>query len=111
MLHKLVYLMSAVAAAKGITIRTDWAEQTVVIPMDMDKLQQAFLNLIKNAIESISGEGTVTVSVRKGEKGWVVIRVSDTGCGMSTRKWSGYQPRIHDDEREGGGRSRVAPGP
>ena len=86
MLHKLVYLMSAVAAAKGITIRTDWAEQPVVIPMDMDKLQQAFLNLIKNAIESISGEGTVTVSVRKGEKGWVVIRVSDTGCGMSTEE-------------------------
>ena len=41
-LQKIVNLVSAEAAAKGIAIRTDWKESPVVIPMDMDKLQQAY---------------------------------------------------------------------
>jgi signal transduction histidine kinase len=54
--------------------------------MDMDKLQQAFLNFVKNAMESISGEGSITLSIRKPKKGWVTIRIADTGCGMTTEE-------------------------
>ncbi len=85
-LQKIVHLISADAVAKGIDIRTDWEAKPVVIPMDMDKLQQAFLNFVKNAMESISGKGTLTLSVRKPEKGRVAIRVTDTGCGMTTEQ-------------------------
>ena len=85
-LQKIVHLISADAAAKGIAIRTDWEAKPVVIPMDMDKLQQAFLNFVKNAMESISGEGSLILSVRKPEKGRVAIRVTDTGCGMTTEQ-------------------------
>jgi len=85
-LQKIVNLISAEAAAKGIAIRTDWKENPVAIPMDMDKLQQAFLNFVKNAMESISGEGSVTLSIRKPEKGRVSIRIADTGCGMTAEE-------------------------
>jgi signal transduction histidine kinase len=83
-LQKIVNLISAEAAAKGISLRTDWGNEPIVIPMDMDKLQQALFNFVKNAMESISAEGIVTLSVRDAEKGRVGIRVSDTGCGMTT---------------------------
>ncbi len=85
-LQKILLLISAEAAFRGIALRTDWEEKPIVIPMDMDKLQQAFLNFIKNAMESISGEGTVTLAVRKTENGQVSIRISDTGCGMTTEE-------------------------
>ncbi|MBU4121458.1 MAG: ATP-binding protein, partial [Proteobacteria bacterium] len=85
-LQKIVNLISAEAVTKGITLRTDWGSDPVVIPMDMDKLQQAFLNFIKNAMESISGEGTVTISVRKPVDGRVSIRITDTGCGMTSEE-------------------------
>lgn len=85
-LQKIVNLISAEAVAKGITIQTDWKEKPIVIPMDMDKLQQAFFNFVKNAMESISGEGTVTLSIRKPEKGRVSIRIVDTGCGMTSEE-------------------------
>jgi signal transduction histidine kinase len=85
-LQKIVNLISAEAIAKGITIQTDWKEKPIVIPMDMDKLQQAFFNFVKNAMESISGEGTVTLSIRKPEKGRVSIRIVDTGCGMTSEE-------------------------
>jgi signal transduction histidine kinase len=54
--------------------------------MDMDKLQQAFLNFIKNAMESISGDGTVILSVRRTENRRVSVRITDTGCGMTTEE-------------------------
>ncbi len=85
-LQKIILLISAEAASRGIALRTDWEEKPIVIPMDMDKLQQAFLNFIKNAMESISGEGTVTLAVRKRENGQVSVRISDTGCGMTTEE-------------------------
>jgi signal transduction histidine kinase len=85
-LQKILHLISAEAASRGIALKTDWEETPIVIPMDMDKLQQAFLNFIKNAMESISGEGTVTLAVRKTENGQVSVRISDTGCGMTTEE-------------------------
>jgi signal transduction histidine kinase len=85
-LQKIVNLISEESAAKGISLRTDWGNEPIIIPMDMDKLQQALLNFVKNAMESISAEGIVTLSVRNTEKGRVGIRISDTGCGMTTEE-------------------------
>ena len=85
-LQKIINLISAEAASRGVALRTDWGDKPIVIPMDMDKLQQAFLNFIKNAMESISGEGTVTLSVREMENAQVSVRITDTGCGMTTEE-------------------------
>ena len=85
-LQKIVNLLSADAETKGIAIRTDWQARPVVIPMDMDKLQQALLNFVKNAMESISGEGIITLAIRNKDKGRVSIRITDTGCGMTTEQ-------------------------
>jgi signal transduction histidine kinase len=51
--------------------------------MDLEKMKQALLNIIKNAIESISKEGSITLSARLIGKGEVSIRISDTGTGLS----------------------------
>ena len=49
---------------------------------DKNQLQQVILNIILNAAESISGEGTINVSTEDLNKRFV-IRISDTGCGIS----------------------------
>jgi len=85
-LGKIVSLISAEAESRGVALRTEWGEEPVVIPMDMDKLQQAFLNFVKNALESISGEGAVTLTVRTREDGRVGVRIADTGCGMAAEE-------------------------
>lgn len=82
-LQRIVNLISAEAKDKGVGIRTDWPDAPVVIPMDRDKLQQALLNLVKNALESIHGDGSVTIALQKKEKGMVKIVVADTGCGLT----------------------------
>lgn len=82
-LQKMVDLMDEEAQTSGVTIKRAWGDGKTVIPMDVDKLRQAFLNFIKNAIESIRGGGTVTVSLDRAKKDWVTISISDTGCGLT----------------------------
>ena len=55
--------------------------------MDVNKLQQAFINLIKNAMESITeAEGKVIITVDREGKNHIVVKISDTGCGMTSKE-------------------------
>ena len=85
-LQKIVNLIQAEADAKGIVLKTEWSDGVLKIPMDVDKLQQALLNFIKNAMESISGAGVVTIAADKRYKDRVSIRISDNGCGMTAEE-------------------------
>jgi len=85
-LQKIVNLIREEASASGITIETKWRLSPVVIPMDINKLQQAFLNLIKNAMESITAAGNITITVDKEGKNYIVVSISDTGCGMNAEE-------------------------
>ncbi len=46
------------------------------------QVNQVFLNLINNAAQAIEGEGVITITTAA-EKNGVVVKVSDTGSGMS----------------------------
>ncbi|MBA4397650.1 MAG: hypothetical protein C0394_09765 [Syntrophus sp. (in: bacteria)] len=85
-LQKIVNLVREEAAAKGIHIRTHWANDGMIVPMDMDKLQQALLNIIKNAMESIENGGAVDIAVERKSKEKISIRITDTGCGMTAEE-------------------------
>ncbi len=82
-LQKIVNLVREEAVARGVSVETRWGQDPLIIPMDVDKLQQAMLNFVKNAMESIAGPGTVTISAALRGKERLVIVVSDTGCGMT----------------------------
>ena len=48
---------------------------------DQEKIGQVLLNIVLNAVQSVSGEGTVRVTAAADES-YVDILVRDTGCGM-----------------------------
>ena len=85
-LQKIVNLIREEASARSITIETKWRLGQVIIPMDVNKLQQAFLNLIKNAMESILAEGNITITVDREGKNYIIVSISDTGCGMTAEE-------------------------
>jgi two-component system sensor histidine kinase PilS (NtrC family) len=53
----------------------------LMVNIDNNKLRQAFLNLIINAVQAIPNQGTVTVSAQKQENSIKVV-VADTGVGI-----------------------------
>jgi len=85
-LQKIVNLIREEATAKNIDIRTHWSTDGAIISMDMDKLQQALLNIIKNAMESMDGKGVIDITVTQKTKDKISIKVSDTGCGMTSNE-------------------------
>jgi signal transduction histidine kinase len=85
-LQKIVSLIREEASLRGITIETKWRQSPAIIPIDINKLQQAFLNLIKNAMESIPTQGKISIEVDKEGKNYIVVSISDTGCGMTAEE-------------------------
>ncbi|MDI6743192.1 MAG: ATP-binding protein, partial [Smithella sp.] len=83
-LQKIVNLIREEASSRGIRIETAWHYSPAVISMDVNKLQQAFINLIKNAMESITApQGKIHISLDKEGKNHLAVKISDTGCGMT----------------------------
>jgi putative PEP-CTERM system histidine kinase len=50
--------------------------------LDQEQVQKVVTNLVLNAIDAVSGSGSVQVATSR-ENGWAVLTVLDTGCGMS----------------------------
>ncbi|MFB3926532.1 MAG: nitrogen regulation protein NR(II) [Syntrophales bacterium] len=85
-LQKLIGLVEEEARSRGITIRRGWDHSKSLVPMDIDKLQQALLNIIKNAMESISREGSITISIEPTGNRSVDVMITDTGVGLTAEE-------------------------
>jgi len=67
----------------NIELKKDYRDDIPIITSDLSQVQQVVLNLLNNAIDSISENGTVTVSSRYiPDAEEVRIRVADTGVGI-----------------------------
>jgi signal transduction histidine kinase len=75
-------LMGEECRSRGVEIVTKGIETPCMVHMDENKVKQALINMVKNAMEAVSGSGTVTLTLCSKEKGMAVISVSDTGTGL-----------------------------
>ncbi|MBQ8145922.1 MAG: HAMP domain-containing histidine kinase [Clostridia bacterium] len=67
---------------KGINIETD-IEEDIYISSDAEMMSLIWNNLFSNAIKFTDNGGTVSLSVKK-ESEHVTVKISDTGCGISS---------------------------
>jgi len=65
-----------------ITVRTNFTEEALIIPGNVGKLHQAFINILTNAIQAIEQVGIISVSTTKTEKD-AIITIKDSGCGIN----------------------------
>jgi len=70
------------ARIQKITLRSDFPDRPVLISGIAGPLQQAFMNLLLNAITAMPNGGTLSVSAEKSESE-ALVRVADTGHGIS----------------------------
>ena len=84
-LQKIVSLLSAQAEERAVTLETRF-DNSILIPIDADKFQQAMLNIVKNAMESIPANGVINITTTKEISNAAKIFITDTGCGMSQRE-------------------------
>ncbi|MCX7312396.1 MAG: PAS domain S-box protein [Alphaproteobacteria bacterium] len=78
-----VALMQPQANRERIIIRTSLGSTLPSVTADARSVRQILLNLLSNSIKFTGAGGQVIVSTARGDEGEVVLRVRDTGIGMS----------------------------
>jgi PAS domain S-box-containing protein len=80
-------LIEKEAKKKGITLKTRLSCDIGHTGADPNRLRQVILNLLINAIESITKRGTITISTEMvveavGQKKWMLMKCKDNGVGI-----------------------------
>lgn len=86
LLDQTVLLMADAVESRNIKLKTQWEDSPLMVSMDCEKMKQALLNIINNGIESISNEGSITITSGQIGKERISIRISDTGRGLTSEE-------------------------
>ncbi|WP_059171896.1 ATP-binding protein [Bacillus sp. FJAT-27445] len=70
------------ALLRNVILITYFPKEEIFISGEKNQLKQVFLNILKNAIESIPNGGIVTISIEERDKE-VSVKIEDTGIGMT----------------------------
>lgn len=100
-LRQTLLLIAEEAESEGVRIIIQETDTPFIVSMDPDKMKQAFLNIIKNAVESIPGQGSITLAVTPERGEWVSIGISDTGVGLSEEEISHVFDLFHTTKEKG----------
>jgi two-component system, sporulation sensor kinase E len=66
---------------RGLNVKTKFAARLPMSPIDATQIQQALVNLVKNAMQAMTKGGTLTLQTGEGSDG-VWVSVEDTGGGI-----------------------------
>jgi PAS domain S-box-containing protein len=86
LVHQCVALMQPQANRERIIIRTSLSPTLPPVVVDARSIRQIVLNLLSNSIKFTGPGGQVIVSSALTERGEAVLRVRDTGVGMSDKE-------------------------
>lgn len=77
-------LMAALLKSENVVLETQIEEEGLSVEADPEQLQQVLINLVKNAVEAVSGEPDARVRLRasRNGQGQVLVQVIDTGPGI-----------------------------
>jgi two-component system nitrogen regulation sensor histidine kinase NtrY len=98
-------LLATDLAANGIQMTTSVEPQALDVVADADLLDQALINLVRNAIEALSDvpAGHITLSGRPHPDGGVVIAVGDNGPGIAAEQRDKIFVPFFTTKRQGSG--------
>lgn len=80
--HSVNLILKAMPGRPGIQVEMDLCPEELWVEGDADQLIKAFSNLVRNAIDSMNGKGTLSVAVSRYGFEWLQVDIRDTGIGM-----------------------------
>jgi signal transduction histidine kinase len=103
LIEQCVALMQPQANREGIILRTSLSPRLPDVIADARSLRQIVLNLVTSSIKLTGAGGQVIVSTARAENGALILRVRDTGAGMSAQELAdALEPLQQVSSRSGG---------
>ncbi|WP_160719085.1 PAS domain S-box protein [Bacillus sp. USDA818B3_A] len=102
LVHQVIQLVERDAERAQKSLYVDVEQPNVSIMGDPNSLKQVLLNVIKNALESLSEMGQVHTTVKTDISG-VIIKVSDNGCGISSNRLQKLGEPFYSTKEKGTG--------
>ncbi len=82
LLKEVLSLLSHQFELDNINLREDFDPTIPDMTADGEKLKQVFMNLLMNAKQAISNDGMIEVQTTNHTGEYILIKISDTGCGI-----------------------------
>jgi signal transduction histidine kinase len=83
LLSRTLQLLTPQARSGNIDIVSEIPKEPILVRVDPAQMQQALMNIVLNALEAMPEGGVCNVVLSKNGKDRVMIRLSDTGPGIS----------------------------
>jgi two-component system, sporulation sensor kinase A len=101
LIDDVISLLDNSAFKKHILINFYYETRDIFLKCDELQLKQAFINLIKNAIEATPNKGVINIRIEKNEN--VIVTISDTGCGMTKKQLDHLGTSFFTTKKDGTG--------
>ncbi len=88
LIENVIYLMEPQAMLFNVQMTLHCDPDVRTICCEPNQIKQVFMNLLKNAIESMPHGGTIEIAIRPTENDSVSIRIVDQGIGIPEEKLS-----------------------
>lgn len=75
-------LLSPQALMSDVEFKLSSEDEVFPVTCEQNQLKQVFLNILKNALESMLDGGEIHIHLRHGSKGECIVSVQDQGCGI-----------------------------
>ena len=82
LMRRVMRLAAMDAESKGVSLRLEEPREALSAAVDGERITQALLNLLLNAVQATDGGGSVTLGALPPEDGFAALLISDTGRGM-----------------------------
>ncbi|WP_261132429.1 PAS domain S-box protein [Bacillus sp. Marseille-Q3570] len=103
LIKEVVSFLYSEATMNKVNIHEDYQIENVLIQGEGNQLKQVFINLLKNAIESMSTGGNVFISAETWKDGQLRICFQDEGCGIEEERLSTLGQPFYTTKERGTG--------
>ncbi len=100
--HKTLELLRPELENRGLTVKTRLDPRLPLAPVDATQIQQALVNLVKNAMQSMTKGGTLSLQTGAGADG-VWASVADTGGGIPPEQLNRIFEPFYTTKKKGSG--------
>ncbi|MBM7587451.1 PAS domain S-box-containing protein [Bacillus pakistanensis] len=87
----------------NVQIKTEFESGIPYVPFERNQLKQVFINILKNAIESMPQGGEVLIQVKKSDEHQVCVSIIDQGCGIPKERMPYIGEPFYSIKEEGVG--------